>query len=113
MSAKLPIKVGDKWTVDRDPDEISYYAADITQELADRNTTADSSKLDTVLSGVALLEGPSLQVATVGGVQRTFVVVKLGGVDTALPDDWRWVARVPCMNGERFDKTTWFNKVDP
>jgi hypothetical protein len=41
------------------------------------------------------------------------VVVKLGPVGEPLPDDWRWVARVPCMNGERFDKTTWFNKVDP
>jgi hypothetical protein len=111
-SARVPTKVGDKWTVDRDPDEISYYAADITQELLDRNTTADSSKIVPVLFGVALLDGPQVQVAMIDGVQRTFVVVKLGGVDDP-PDDWRWVARVPCVNGERFDKTTWFNKVDP
>jgi len=113
MSAKVPVKVGEKWTVDRDPDEISYYAADITEELLDRNTTADQSMLVAVLFGVALLEGPELQVATIDGVQRTFVAVKLGGVDDPLPADWRWVARVSCLNGERFDKTTWFNKVDP
>jgi hypothetical protein len=113
VSAKVPVKVGDKWMVDRDPDEISYYAADITQELLDRNTTADSTKITPVLFGVVLLEGPSLQVATVDGVQRTFVVVKLGAVPDPLPADWRWVARVSCLNSERFDKTTWFNKVDP
>ncbi|MFC5548192.1 hypothetical protein [Massilia aerilata] len=113
VSAKVPVKIGDKWTVDRDPDEISYYAADITQELLDRNTSADPSKIAPLLFGVGLLEGPDLQVETIEGVPRTFVVVKLGGVDEDLPTDWRWVARVPCLNGERFDKTTWFNKVDP
>jgi hypothetical protein len=113
VSAKVPVKVGEKWTADRDPDEISYYAADITQELIDRNTTADPDKITAVLFGVALQEGPELQAATIDGVERTFVVVKLGGVEEELPADWRWVARVGCMNGERFDKTTWFNKVDP
>ena len=113
MSAKVPIKVGEKWTVDRDRDEISYHAADITDELADRNTTADESSVVALLFGVVLLEGPQVQVATIDGVERTFVVVKLGGVDGDPPDDWRWVARVPCVNGERFDKTTWFNEVDP
>lgn len=113
VSAKVPVKVGEKWMVDRDPDEISYYAADITQELIDRNTTADSSKITPVLHGVMLEEGPELQVEEIEGVQRTFVVVKLAGVAEELPADWRWVARVGCMNGERFDKTTWFNKVDP
>jgi hypothetical protein len=113
MSIKLPVKIGSKWTVDRDPDEISYYGADITQEQLDRGTTADPSKIAAVLYGVELLEGPEIQVEVIDGVQRTFVVVKLGGVEEELPQDWRWVARVPCMNGERFDKTTWFNKVDP
>jgi hypothetical protein len=113
MNIRVPEKLGEKWTVDRDPDEISYYAADITQELLDRNTTADPSKITPVLFGVVLLDGPELQVATIDGVERTFVVVKLGGVDEPLPADWRWVARVSCLNGERFDKTTWFNKVDP
>ena len=113
MSAKVPIKIGDKWTTDRDRDEVSYYAADITDELADRRTTADEDGVTALVFGVELLEGPQVQVATIDGVERTFVVVKLGDAKGPLPDDWRWVARVPCANGERFDKTTWFNEVDP
>jgi len=113
MSAKVPIKVGEKWTVDLDRDEISYHAADITAELADRNTTADADAVTVLLYGVELLEGPVIQVAMIDGVERTFVVVKLGGLGEDPPADWRWVARVPCMNGERFDKSTWFNEVDP
>jgi 6-phosphogluconolactonase (cycloisomerase 2 family) len=111
MSAIQPTKNGDKWTVPRDPDEKSHYAADITDELADRATTAVSVEL--VLVGVVQLELPQIQVATLAGVQRTFVVAFLGGTDTEPPDGWKWVARVTCANGERFDKTTWFNKVDP
>ena len=113
MDVKVPIKDGEKWKVERDRDEISYYAADITNELRDRNTTAVESAVIPLTYGVELLEGPEVQVATVEGVERTFVVVKLGDVDGELPDDWRWVARVPCANGERFDKTTWFSEVDP
>lgn len=113
MSAKVPTKVGEKWTVDRDRDEISYHAADITNELADRNTTAVEEGVVALVHGVVLLEGPELQTATVDGVERTFVVVKLGGIDSDPGDDWRWIARVSCANGERFDKTTWFNEIDP
>lgn len=111
MSIKVPIKVGDKWMVDRDPDEKSHYVADVTQELADRATTAESVEL--VLVGVVQLEDPALQVVTVEGVQRTYAVAFLGGTGSDPPDGWKWVARVTCDNGERFDKTTWFNKVDP
>lgn len=113
MSIKVPAKIGERWVVDRDRDEISYYGADITNELADRNTTADPAKIVPIVFGVELLEGPELQVATVEGVERTFVVVKLGGVDGALPEKWGWIARVGCMNSERFDKTTAFNEIDP
>ena len=111
MSSRVPVKVGDKWMVDRDPDEKSHYVADITQELADRATTATAVEL--VLVGVVQLELPQLQVVTVEGVQRTYAVAFLGGTDSDPPDGWKWVARVTCDNGERFDKTTWFNKVDP
>jgi hypothetical protein len=113
MTMKLPTLVNGRMTTDRDPDEISWYGADITQELADRATTPlDQSKLILVLNGVALIEGPLIQTASVGGIARTYVVARLGGVDGALPADWNWIARVPCANGERFDKTTYFNKVD-
>lgn len=111
MSAKVPTLIDGKMMCDRDPDEESYYAADITEELADRNTTAKSVEL--VLVGVAQLEEPDIQVATKDGVPHTYVVAFLGGIDGDPPEDWKWVARVRCANGERFDKTTHFNKVDP
>jgi hypothetical protein len=116
MTMKLPTLVNGKMTTDRDPDEISWYGADITQELIDRATTPDASKLTMDLSGVAVStapgSGPMIQTATSGGVTRTYVVVLLVGVDGTLPTDWRWTARVSCTNGERFDKTTYFNRVD-
>ena len=110
MSGKEPTQIGDKWTVDRDPDEKSYYAADITQELIDRATTAASFVLNLV--GVVKLEEPQMQVVTRDGVQRTYIVAFLGGTDSDPPTGWRWEARVTCANGEQFDKTTWFNRKD-
>jgi len=111
MSMQEPTLVGDKWVVNRDPDEISYYGADITQELIDRATTAKSVVL--VLVGAAQLEQPEIVTASLAGIERTYVVALLGPVAEDPPDGWKWVARVTCANGERFDKTTWFNKVDP
>ncbi|MGJ9420463.1 hypothetical protein ACHAC9_22305 [Massilia sp. CMS3.1] len=110
MSENGPTQIGDKWTVNRDPDEKSHYGADITQELIDRATTAVSVSLNLV--GVVQIELPEIQTATVGGVARTYVVAFLGGTGTAPPTDWRWEARVTCANGEEFDKTTWFNRKD-
>jgi hypothetical protein len=113
ITMKLPTLVDGKMTTNRDPDEISWYGADITQELADRATTPlDQSKVVPVLTGVTLLQGPFIQTATKDGITRTYVVVLLGGVDGTPPDDWNWIARVPCTNGERFDKTTYFNRTD-
>ena len=107
---KEPSKIGGRWTVDRDVDEISYYGADITQELIDRATTAVSVVL--VLVGVAQVELPEIVTASLEGAERTYVVALLGPIAEESPADWKWVARVTCANGERFDKTTWFNKVD-
>jgi hypothetical protein len=111
VNVKLPTLIGTKWTVDRDPDEISHYGADITQELLDRATTAVSVEL--VLVGVVKQEDPQIQVVTGDAGSRTYVAAFLGPVAGDPPDGWKWVARVTCANGERFDKTTWFNKVDP
>jgi len=111
VNVKLPTLVGTKMTVDRDPDEISYYGADITQELFDRATTAKSVEL--VLVGVVQKAPPDIQVVPGDAGSRTYVVAFLAGTDSEPPDGWKWVARVTCANGERFDKTTWFNKVDP
>lgn len=111
MYLKMPTEIDEKWTVDRDPDEESWYGAEITQELLDRNTTAKGVEL--VLLGVTQLATPTIQVTTIDGASRTFVGAFLGGIDGPVPDSWKWVARVRCANGERFDKTTHFNEVDP
>lgn len=108
---KAPTLVNGRMICDRDPDEESYYGADITQELLDRNTTAASVVL--VLSGVKQLADPQLQTSTIAGVSKTFAVAFLGNVtDGTLPQGSFWTARVRCVNGESFDKTTWFNRAD-
>lgn len=111
MRLKMPTLIDEKWMVDRDPDEESWYGAEITQELIDRSTTAKSVEL--VLVGVTQLAAPTIQVAPIDNVSRTFVGAFLGGIDGPVPEGCKWVARVRCANGERFDKTTHFNEVDP
>ncbi len=115
MAIKGPYKNGDRWMLDKDPNEKSYYAADITQELADRGTTAVSvASMDPgdTIAGVILLEGPVIQTKVVAGTTRTYVLVKLGGMDVAANAANYWTARVVCANTEEFDKTTHFNKVE-
>lgn len=91
-----------KWWVDKDPDEQSHYVANITKELSDRATTAAS--VVPIVGGVEVLIQPE--------IQGNFVVIKLGGLDTSDGAENFWTARVTCANGERFDRTMWFNRVD-
>lgn len=100
-SARPYFKDG-KWFVDKDPEEKSYYVADLTQELNDRATTATSVQV--LVAGVKLLEGPS--------IQGSLIVVKLSEMDTSAGADNFWTARVTCANTEQFDRTTWLNRVD-
>ncbi len=112
MTAKPAYKVGEKWMCDRDPDEESRYAADITDELLDRKTTALANGVELVLVGVTMLDEPKLETVSVNGSPRTFVVAFLGPDDEPISTNWSWAARVRCSNGERFDKTTYFNRKD-
>ena len=91
-----------KWWVDKDPDEESFYVANITKELTDRGTTAAS--VVPVVKGVEILIQPQ--------IQGNFVVIKLAGLDVSPNAENFWVARVTCANGEKFDRTMWFNRVD-
>jgi len=91
-----------KWWVDKDPDEQSFYVANVTKELADRGTTAVS--VEPVVEGVEILIQPQ--------IQGSFVVIKLGGMDVTAGAENYWTARVTCANGERFDRTMHFNRVD-
>ncbi|KAK1548197.1 hypothetical protein Q3G72_008866 [Acer saccharum] len=88
--SQVPVKIGDKWTVDRDPDEKSYYVADVTDELMSRNTSVSSSATPPIeldLVGVTLLDGPQVQQVNVAGAQRTYIVVFLGPAGTDMPAD--------------------------
>lgn len=91
-----------KWWVDKDPDEQSFYVANIAKELSDRGTTAAS--VVPVVKGVEILIQPQ--------IQGNFVVIKLSGLDVAPGAENLWTARVTCANGERFDRTMYFNRVD-
>lgn len=112
MTAKPAYKQGDKWYCDRDPDEKTRYAQDITDELQDRKTTALPSGIELVLLGVASLEDPVLEQAMIGGELRTFVIAFLGSASGQPPATSSWTARVSCANGERFDATIYFNRKD-
>jgi hypothetical protein len=101
-NAEKPYFKNGKWFVDKDPDEESYYVADVGQELVDRATTITS--VEVIVGGVTKLEGPS--------VQGSLIVVKLKGMDVTDGADNFWTARVTCANTERFDRTTWLNRVD-
>lgn len=112
MTAKPAYKVGDQWFSYRDPDEESRYAADITDELTDRMTTAVPGEIKLVLAGVTALADPVLETVSIAGSPRTFVIAFLGPDAGPIPDDWSWAARVRCANGELFDKTTYFKRKD-
>ncbi len=111
-TALLAFKEGSVWKAHRDPDEESRYAADITNELSDRKTTAVEQGVELVLVGVTSLAEPVMRTAVISGVERVFVIAFLGGDGNEPPPGWAWTARVRCANGERFDKTTYFNRKD-
>jgi len=91
-----------KWWVDKDPDEQSFYVANLTKELTDRATTIVS--VEAIVEGVEKLTEPD--------AQDSFVVIKLGGLDVEEGAANFWTCRVTCANGERFDRTMHFNRVD-
>lgn len=100
--ATKPYLDGNKWTMDVDPDDESYVVADVTADLLDRGTTASS--VTAVISGVIVLEGPTMQ-----GV---LAVAKLT-MDMVANVAARFITfRVRCANGERFDRTIYFKLED-
>lgn len=101
-NAPVPYFKDGKWWVDKDPDEQSFYVANLTKELTDRGTTA--TFIEPVVKGVEILIAPQ--------IQGNFVVIKLGGLDVTAGAENLWTARVTCANGERFDRTMHFNRVD-
>jgi lysophospholipase L1-like esterase len=90
------------WSLEKDADDESYFVADISNDLADSNTTASAV--------LALPVGVSVLVPAV--IQGALILVKLGGMDT-LPAGVNYCdLRIDCANSERFYRTIQFNRVD-
>ena len=90
------------WSLEKDADDESYFVADISNDLADSNTTASAVLAQPV--------GVSVLVAAV--IQGPLILAKLGGMDT-LPAGVNYCdLRIDCANSERFYRTIQFNRVD-
>jgi hypothetical protein len=102
-NATTPSQGAKGWTIDIDPDEINFVVWDVTKDLSDRATTAESATL--TLSGMTATQGPT--------VQGTTAIALLSAVDgTTNADSPCATLRVTCANGERFDRTIYFNLED-
>ena len=90
------------YSLEKDADDESYFVADISNDLADSNTSASAV--------LALPVGVSVLVPAV--IQGALILVKLGGMDT-LPAGVNYCdLRIDCANSERFYRTIQFNRVD-
>lgn len=98
----VPLLINGRWTCFKDPDDQRFYKADVTNDLTDMATTAAS--VTTVVAGVSILTA-----ATISG---STMIVKLGGLDVSNNPVNYCTFRITCANGEVFDRTIWFIRVD-
>lgn len=103
MARTRPELVGDKWIVDKDPDDKLWYVANVTAQLTDSATTAVS--FEAIVDGVSVLEKGNPQ-----GSLNGLLPVKLGGMGAVGVESF-CTFRVTCANGEQFDRTIYFNRV--
>lgn len=103
MAKTAPYLVGDKNTIDKDPEDQLWYVANVIAQLTDSATTAVS--FEVILQGVTLMEKGAPQ-----GNLSGLLPVKLEGMG-ALNTESFCTFRVTCANGERFDRTIYFNRV--
>jgi hypothetical protein len=90
------------WSLNKDADDESYFVADISNDLADSNTTASA----------VLAQPVGVGVLVAAAIQGPLILVKLGGMDT-LPAGVNYCdLRIDCANSERFYRTIQFNRVD-
>ena len=104
MAKTAPYLVGDKWTIDKDPEDQLWYVANVIAQLTDSATTASSFVLE--VAGVTVLEKGVMQ-----GSLNGLLPVKLGGMGGAGTNSY-CTFRVTCANGEQFDKTMYFDRVN-
>ena len=104
MGKNEPYEKDGRWYIDKDPDDKLFYVADVTNQLTDSATTAVS--FEATVQGVTLLAAGSPQ-GSLGGL----LPVKLEGMGESQTESFCRF-RVTCANGERFDRTIYFNPVD-
>jgi len=102
-NATQPYFLSGKWWLDVDPDDWNYVVADVTQDLADRSTTA--VQVEGIPTGVTVLEAPAVQ----GGLMVAKVTMASPQVTGVIP---HITFRITCANTERFDRTIWFSLED-
>lgn len=100
---KNPAK-GNRWTIDADENDELNYVANVTQWMLD-NVTAVAS-FDIIPVGVTVLLKGSAQ-----GEFGALLPAKLKVTYTG-PTDTCATFRVTTTDGQKFDKTIWFNKVE-
>lgn len=98
----LPTIINGKTTFLKDPDDQRKYKIDVSGDLTEMATTATS--VTAIVSGVSILEAAA--------VNGSVMVVKLGGLDVGPTPVNYCTFRITCANGEVFDRTIWFIKVD-
>lgn len=104
MARFEPYKVGDKHTIDTDQDDELNYVADVRQWLIDNATTAASFTIESV-GVIVLFKG--VPQGDMGGLLPAKLKVDYSGVEQA-----HATFRTKTADGQQFDKTIWFNKVE-
>lgn len=99
---KQPTFAEGKWRLDKDPNNKHFYRAKLTTDLAVMGTSIASVE---VILGDGMIK---LAEPTFSG---DLVTVMLGGIGTT-PEQSFCTFRVTCTNGEQFDRTMWFDKVE-
>lgn len=103
MTQYAPYKIGDKHFIDVDPDDEVNYVANVTKWLTDNNTTAISFTVIPEGCTVMLQDVPQ---GTRGGLLPVKLKVKFD------VDDARCTFRTDTEDGQQFDKTIWFKRVE-
>lgn len=104
MARFEPYKVGDKHTIDADQDDELNYVADVRQWCLDNATTVASFEIIPV--GVTVMVKGAAQGDMSGLLPAKFKVLYPEG------EQAHATFRTKTADGQQFDKTIWFNKVE-
>jgi hypothetical protein len=104
MTRYEPYKEGDKHVIDTDPDDKLIYLWNVTKFCEDNSTEVESFVL--VTDGVEVLEKGTPQ-----GPRNALLTAKCKVSFDTVQEPFG-TARVTTTDGQQFDKTIWFKKVE-